>query len=68
MSPSVLVGRDAEIALLNTLMQQAISGRGRSVSIEGEPGNGKSALMDLLAAECERLGMDTARCTAREME
>jgi len=68
MSPGVLVGRDAEIASLNELMRQAISGRGRSVSVEGEPGIGKSALMDLLAAECERAGMDTVRCTAEEME
>ncbi|HEU4425195.1 MAG TPA: AAA family ATPase, partial [Pilimelia sp.] len=68
MPPGVLVGRDAEISLLNQITQEAISGRGRSVSIEGEPGIGKSALMDLLAAECERLGMDTVRCSAEEME
>jgi DNA-binding CsgD family transcriptional regulator len=68
MSPSVLVGRDVEIELLRSLMRHAVRGQGRSASIEGEPGIGKSALTELVADECARLGMDTLRCTAEEME
>jgi DNA-binding CsgD family transcriptional regulator len=68
MSRSVLVGRDAEVEVLRALMRDAVRGKGRSASVEGEPGIGKSALMDLVADECARLGMDTLRCTAEEME
>jgi DNA-binding CsgD family transcriptional regulator/tetratricopeptide (TPR) repeat protein len=44
-SGGVLVGRDAEAALLGRLVQDVAAGRGQSVLIEGEPGIGKSTLV-----------------------
>jgi hypothetical protein len=41
----VLIGRDAEMAMLVGLVGEVAGGRGRSVLIEGEPGIGKSALV-----------------------
>ena len=41
-----LVGRVRELAALTTALEEALSGRGRLVLIEGEPGMGKSRLAD----------------------
>jgi len=41
----VVVGRDAELAMLRRLMNQARTGRGSVVAIVGEPGIGKSRLV-----------------------
>ena len=51
-----LVGRDSEIALLTGLIKQAARGRGGSVLIEGEPGIGKSALVQAAVAEAQEAG------------
>ncbi len=51
----VLVGRDPERALLAALVDQARHGTAGSVVVRGEPGVGKSALLDVLvasAADC----------------
>ena len=47
----VLIGRDAEMAMLAGLVAEVAGGRGRSVLIEGEPGIGKSALLRAALAE-----------------
>jgi DNA-binding CsgD family transcriptional regulator/tetratricopeptide (TPR) repeat protein len=47
----VLIGRDAEMAMLAGLVAEVARGRGRSVLIEGEPGIGKSALVRVALAE-----------------
>jgi class 3 adenylate cyclase len=39
-----LVGRESELAILQTLWDRAVSGQGASASITGEPGVGKSRL------------------------
>ncbi|MDA0166771.1 AAA family ATPase [Solirubrobacter ginsenosidimutans] len=44
-APASLVERDREVALLDTLLQEAVEGEGRAVLIEGPPGIGKSRLM-----------------------
>ncbi len=44
-SPAVLVGREAELAQLNGLLQAAGSGRSSVLVLEGDPGVGKSALL-----------------------
>jgi DNA-binding CsgD family transcriptional regulator/transcriptional regulator with XRE-family HTH domain len=44
-SPSVLVGRDSELALLHGLLKELNCGCGGALLIEGEPGIGKSALV-----------------------
>jgi DNA-binding CsgD family transcriptional regulator len=52
----VLIGRDAELAMLVQLAGEAAGGRGRSVLIEGEPGIGKSALVRAALAEAAETG------------
>ncbi len=47
----VLVGRDPERALLAALVAQARHGTAGSIVVRGEPGVGKSALLDVLVAE-----------------
>lgn len=51
-----LVGRDEEMATLVGLIKDAAAGRGSSVLIEGEPGIGKSALVQAALAEAPGLG------------
>src|SRR5690242_12403814 len=68
MSLGVLVGRDAEVAELRALVQQAVLGQGQAVLIEGEPGIGKSVLVDVVAEECAQLGVRLLRGRAEEME
>ena len=45
-----LLGRDSEMALLTGLIRDVARGRGGSVLIEGEPGIGKSALVQAAVA------------------
>jgi tetratricopeptide (TPR) repeat protein len=52
----VFVGRDAELAVIQGLIDDAIRGRGRLLLLEGEPGIGKTRLAEeaaLLAARSE---------------
>jgi DNA-binding NarL/FixJ family response regulator/DNA polymerase III delta prime subunit len=56
-----LVGRDVEIAALRGVLEELAHGRGRGVLIEGEPGSGKSALLETLLRDAEC----TAECTVR---
>src|SRR4051812_43001760 len=51
-----LVGRDGEMALLTGLIKDVARGRGSSVLIEGEPGVGKSALVQAAVAEAQDAG------------
>src|SRR6266852_2923075 len=51
-----LVGRDSEMALLTRLIREVARGRGSSVLIEGEPGIGKSALVQAAVAELPEAG------------
>jgi DNA-binding CsgD family transcriptional regulator/tetratricopeptide (TPR) repeat protein len=48
---NVLVGRDPERALLAALLDEARHGTARSVVVRGEPGVGKSSLLDAMVAE-----------------
>lgn len=50
----VLVGRDPERALLQALVEAARHGTAGSVLVRGEPGVGKSALLDAVVAEVDR--------------
>jgi len=51
-----LVGRDSETAMLVRFMTEVARGRGSSVLIEGEPGIGKSALVQAALAEAAGAG------------
>ena len=46
--PSRLVGRDAEVAVLQAAFEEALAGRCRGVLVSGAPGVGKTALADQL--------------------
>ena len=52
-----LIGRRGELGVLRGLLDDLAGGRGRCVLIEGEPGSGKTALLDTLA---EAAGPDRA--------
>jgi DNA-binding CsgD family transcriptional regulator len=51
-----LVGRDSELALLAGLIREVARGRGGAVLIEGEPGIGKSALVQAAVARAPEAG------------
>jgi DNA-binding SARP family transcriptional activator len=62
---SPFVGREAELALLTERHRRAASGRGQVVLVTGEPGIGKSRLVDELIARLpahEAKGTTTFRC------
>ena len=61
-----LVGRDAELATLRAIVARAAEGRGGAVVVEGEPGSGKSRLVD--EALTGTVGVQTVRARAREYE
>ena len=48
LAPSRLVGRDAEVAVLEAAFEDALAGRCRGVLVGGVPGVGKTALVDEL--------------------
>ena len=65
-NPLILVGRDAEIALLHRARQQSKEGLGQVVLVNGEPGIGKTALIENLATRAREEGSPRIifRCSA----
>jgi DNA-binding NarL/FixJ family response regulator len=61
------VGRAEEHALFAGLVEDLTAGRGRAVWLEGEPGIGKSALVDALLARAEAAGCRVFRGRAEEL-
>ena len=55
-APAGLVGRGPELERLRRVLTQAWSGASRSIVIAGEPGIGKTTVLDALAAEATRRG------------
>jgi DNA-binding CsgD family transcriptional regulator len=64
---TALVGRDVELAQLTDWVDDLVSGAGRAVLIEGEPGIGKSSLARAAAAIAERRGCQVYRAAADEL-
>jgi DNA-binding CsgD family transcriptional regulator/tetratricopeptide (TPR) repeat protein len=62
-----LVGRDSEMALLTGLINEVARGRGGSVLIEGEPGIGKSALVQAAVAQAREAGCQVFWGTGDEL-
>src|SRR4029079_11084245 len=63
---SPFVGREAELALLSERHRRGASGRGQVVLVTGEPGIGKSRLVDEVVARLptpEAGGTTTFRCS-----
>jgi class 3 adenylate cyclase/tetratricopeptide (TPR) repeat protein len=73
----LLVGRDAEMAFLKAATEQVINGSGSVVEVVGEPGNGKTRLVDEAVAQssgvtvfrcdCERTGAETPYAPVRRL-
>jgi signal transduction histidine kinase len=62
-----LIGRNAELARFEKLVAELIAGRGRAVWIEGEPGIGKTALLDAWTSGVEPAGGQLHRAAAHEL-
>ena len=66
---AVLVGRDRELALLHDALTQVMTGSGRAVCISGEPGVGKSRLVNEFTTRLPRgHGLVIARCGSFETD
>ena len=63
-----LVDRSRERDLLTGLLAQAAEGTSAAVVVRGEPGIGKTALLDAVAARAVSQGMRVARVTGVESE
>ncbi|MBN1171469.1 MAG: diguanylate cyclase, partial [Micromonosporaceae bacterium] len=55
-APSRLIGRDAEIAVLEAALRESLAGRQRGLLISGVPGVGKTALLNQLRPLVTRSG------------
>ncbi|GAB7046061.1 AAA family ATPase [Catenuloplanes indicus] len=64
----LLFGRSGEIARLDRLAAAAAAGRGGALVIRGEPGIGKTALLDALAQAAARHGLRVLRAAGTESE
>ena len=62
-----LIGREREMALLTGLLAEAARGRGRAVLVEGEPGIGKSALVQAAVAQAPENGCEMIWCAGDEL-
>jgi DNA-binding NarL/FixJ family response regulator len=62
-----LVGREAQLAAVSGLVEELSQGRGGVLWIDGEPGMGKTALVDALAASAGRRGAIVLRAAGDEM-
>src|SRR5262245_48225920 len=52
-TPSTLVGRDAELGRLHELLKRAMSGKRQLAFVTGEPGIGKTAVVETLLAQID---------------
>ena len=63
-----LVGREAELLVLERVFEQTDAGRSRAVGITGEPGIGKSRLLAELGRRAAERGHTVAAGRAAELE
>ncbi|MFJ9850364.1 AAA family ATPase [Streptomyces sp. NPDC101150] len=63
---SVYVGREGPIRDLRDGVRAVAAGRGGRMLVEGEPGSGRTALLEVVADEAARLGCRLLRATAHE--
>ncbi|WP_327100805.1 AAA family ATPase [Nocardia vinacea] len=64
----VFVGRDAEVERVVALSLRATAGKGVVVLVEGEPGIGKTALLDAAVARYAADGLSVRRGAAKELQ
>ncbi|MEU0503397.1 AAA family ATPase [Nocardia sp. NPDC005998] len=65
---SVFVGRDAEVERAVSLGRRAAAGQGTVLLVEGEPGIGKTALLDAAGARYAADGLFVRRGAAKELQ
>lgn len=66
-APSLL-GRELELTVLNTLLADVAAGRGGAALVEGEPGIGKTALLEAALASARARGCQVLRGSCDELE
>lgn len=64
----MIYGRDAEQAELDRLLAEATNGRSAALVIRGEPGIGKSTLLDYVSDRASASGVPVLRCVGIETE
>jgi class 3 adenylate cyclase/tetratricopeptide (TPR) repeat protein len=62
---SRFVGRDEEMAILDTALDRAVQGEGAAIGIVAEPGVGKSRLCHEFAERCRGRGIEVFECQAQ---
>jgi tetratricopeptide (TPR) repeat protein len=67
-APPSLIGRDGELGVLAGLVAEVVSGRGSVVLVDGEPGIGKSALLQAALARAASLGCQVFWGTGSELD
>jgi DNA-binding SARP family transcriptional activator len=65
--PATLIGRDDELRVVRQLVEELLRGRGRTLWIEGEPGIGKSTLLNSAFAGVQEQGCQLAWAVADEL-
>src|SRR5262245_40249022 len=63
-----LTGRDAERRVLDRLVEAVCAGRSRALVVQGEPGAGKTALLESLAEHAPGCRVERAAGVQSEME
>ncbi len=63
-----MIDRSRELGLLTELLARTAEGTSAAVVLRGEPGIGKTALLDAIAASAVTEGMRVARVTGVESE
>ncbi|MEY2453565.1 MAG: hypothetical protein QOD92_3139 [Acidimicrobiaceae bacterium] len=63
-NPDRLVGRENELAQLDAWLDGVVAGRSRPLLLEGEPGIGKTTLLNAARAHARARGMATVAVTA----
>ncbi|MFJ9845084.1 AAA family ATPase [Kitasatospora sp. NPDC101155] len=61
-------GRETERAHLELMVRQLTGGRGQAMVLRGEPGIGKSAVLDVVEALCRSAGITVLRGAADEID
>lgn len=67
-STMLLYGRDSEQATLATLIRQVCAGHGRVIIVSGDPGIGKTALLEKCAEVASEMRILRVQCVESESE
>jgi DNA-binding CsgD family transcriptional regulator len=68
LDPADVVGRSDEVERLTAIVARAMTERGQAALVEGEPGIGKTTILDVVAAECHRRGARVLRGKADDLD